>query len=233
MTQTDASSEQAAVRLQVLFPTLRELVAEYTRVLAKGFCRIHSDKPPALGTKYAFELQADGHPSRLEVMGEVASCEPSLVAPKLHQVLVTYRPSGENEAVVHGMVEELLRAPRTEGGRRFERIPVNLVARDGRQMSQRYLMRDLSMGGFSLRASGHDAIPAGVRRGTEASLVVMLEDDDPLEIRGEVVWVSEHPVATSAPAVGVCFSYLDSPMQTALDHLTRLSRPKDVLITFA
>jgi len=219
------------IRLKVSFRNLRSLVTEYTTSVSKGGCQIQSKQALATGTRFVFEMYATKGDAPVEIGGRVTHCVPG-AEPGLYDIGIAYEPSEGKREALERVLDEIFAEHKFEKARAHPRIPVNLIAVDAGQPGRKYLVRDLSRGGMGLRMPGGQVLPPEVKPRSLVVVVVRLEGQPALEIGGEVVWTVQGRVGFTSSAVGVAFVGAGVAQQEAIDALSRLHRPAELVVTF-
>ncbi len=211
----NSPENESSVRLKVSYKTPEALIDEYTRSVSQGSVTLETRRSLTRGTRFVFEMQAEGVDRPVEVVGEV--------------VHVTPRPGGRYHLTVrYGMstdraaldaVLQRIFAQEQEKLRRYPRIPLNVRAIESTPFSPAFYVRDISRGGVGMEVDAA-SLPPMVRVGAPFLLEMELAPG-PLLLPGEVVWTSTAFRAHSpvTPIFGIHFKPL--PQETA-DRLEAL-----------
>ncbi len=205
------------IRLRVTYQTPQALLAEFTRSVGTGSVTIESRKAAPLGTRFVFELLAQGIDTPVEVHGEVVQVTPAQRGKCL--LTVRYDP-GTDRHGLDDLLKRIFDAHRFEKVRRHPRIPLQLRATEDAPYSPSYRVRDVSLGGAGMEIEA-PYVPPRVAVGTPFLLEVTLSLGN-LALHGEVVWVVTPPRDRAAmlnPAFGVKFGKLRAD---TVEHLTRI-----------
>lgn len=205
------------IRLKVTYKTPQALLTEFTRSVGTGSVTIESRKEAPVGTRFVFELRAQGVEMPLEVHGEVVQ-----VAPGQHgRCLLTVRyDPGTDRKGLDELLKRIFETHRFEKVRRHVRIPIQLRATEDAPDSPSYKVRDISLGGVGMEIEAPH-VPPHVAVGTPFLLEVTLSLGK-LALHGEVVWVVTPPPDRAAvlnPTFGVKFGKLRAD---TLEHLQRI-----------
>lgn len=219
------------IRLKVTYESARSLVTEYTTSVSKGGCLVETTRPLPMGTQFLFEMYDRGATEPVEIEGRVVRSEP-VEGTDRYLVGIEYVASEERRAALDQVLERVFAEHRQEKARRHPRIPVNLVARDGRDARLRYLIRDLSLGGLGLRLPGNRDLPEGLALKTAVAFSIELEEHAAVEIAGEVVWMLQGRSGFTQAGIGVEFLPLTKSKRQVLEKLLRLHRPASLKVSF-
>lgn len=219
------------IRLKVVYRTPEALVTEYTTSLSKGGCTLRAAQPLPIGTRFAIDMFARGETQPVRVEGRVEASKP--VEADQYEITVRYLGREQDNTALRNLLDRILSNPPYSATRKHPRVPVNLIARDGTRPTLRYLIRDLSRGGFGLRFSSLlQQLPPDVGLGTEVLLLAAIEKGEPVALKGHVVWVIEGRPGFTHAGVGVEFGALSEAQATTLDVLVRLRRPARLDVMF-
>jgi hypothetical protein len=204
------------VRLRVGYKSPQSLLTELTRSVGRGGVRIESKRMLAVGTRFVFELQAEGVKHTVEVEGTVQSVsEPS---PGQFAVLIRYDPPKEQaglEAVIQHIFKEPLRS------RHAPRVPLSVRAVEDREGAPSYRLRDISRLGVGIDVEAAK-LPAHVKVGMPFLLQMKLKVGT-LKAAGEVAWAVEADTkSTLLPRIGATFRPMAPASAQLLDDLINL-----------
>jgi CheY-specific phosphatase CheX len=201
-------------------------VTEYTTCVSKGGCAIVSERPIDPGTRFVFEMYAQGQDAPLEIEGEVVRVNP-LDEDHAFEIGIKYVSSGPQREVLDDLLSRIMVDPTYHVVRRHPRIPVNLIAHDTDQRT-RYVVRDVSRGGMRIEGK---KLASTIDVGTRVALNVVI-GATPFTVRGTVVWMHRGSVQLRT-RLGVRFDPLEDAQLMVIDGLTRLMRPTQTEVTFA
>ena len=207
------------VRLKVVYKSPQALLGELTKSVGRGGVRIESKRAVAIGTKFVFELHAQGLQETVDVMGTVLTVTEN--APGKFVLHIRYEPPTVREGL-DAIIKRILAVSLSDPQRRTARVPVQVRAVENRPNSPTYRLRDLSHGGAGIDVEGA-ALPGHVRVGMKF-LFSMKLTPGMLTVPGEVVWVVS-AVSTPLPMpprIGVAFWKLHPKMSDMLDDLIAL-----------
>ena len=171
------------IRLKIHYKRPESLLGEFTRSVGQKTVALESKKSVPIGTKFIFELRADGVSRSLEVLGEVISVTP---APDGKVLLnIRYGALGRRE-VLDELLQHILDAHKTEMVRKYPRIPIYLRAEES-ESSPPYVIRDVSLGGLGMEIEA-SRLPKQVKVGQPFLCEVWLSTGT-LALHGEVRWV--------------------------------------------
>ena len=214
------------INLKVEFKTVRGLVSEYTRSVARGGCSIRSQKPVEPGTVFLMKLTLEGSSSKsLEIEGKVVHSTPRKEGG--FDVGIEYVSASPPRRVATTRFLDQVFAEQL-ANRKHARVPVNLVAEDADDASLKFLVRDLSRGGMGLKLPTGRAIPERVKLGGRADLSIWYDGDEPFVFGASIVRLETGAQAT----IGICFDELSEANQRMVDALLYLHRPQAILIRF-
>jgi hypothetical protein len=205
--------------LKVAYKTPTALLSEFTRSVGRGGVAIESRRSLPVGTRFVFELFAQGITDPIEVYGEVLTVRP---APRNRWLLeIKYEAPTERRSI-DNVIARIFEAQDNERKRKHARIPLQLVASDDGPDAQAYALRDISRGGLCLESNA-PALPRNVRVGTPFLLELKLSIG-PLLLHGEIVWAFNPPRDRSllSPSFGVKFGKLRPDTLERLDRILTL-----------
>lgn len=229
--EDERAFDRKPIRLRVSYKSAHSLVTEYTTSISRGGCSIETERPPPVGTRFTFELFTRDNAVALQVDGRVVRSEPSQ-SPGAHLVAIEYLPTSENRAALDMAIDTLLREHQFEKERRHLRVPVNLVAIDGRQPELQYLVKDMSTGGAGLQLAKDRPLPGYIDVHVPVIFEITLDDAVRSALEGQVVWTLAGRPGFSNPRVGISFEKLTDRQEAALQPLLRLHRPAQIVLTF-
>jgi hypothetical protein len=208
------------VRLRVAYKTPEGLLGEFTRSVGKGGVAIESKKNLPVGTRFVFELRANGLDTPVEVLGEVVQVTP---ASKGKYLLNIRYDQGADRKGLDALIQRIFDAHKYEKVRKFPRIPIQLRGSEDAAYSPSYVVRDVSKGGVGVEVEA-PSMPKGIRIGTPFLLELSLTIGT-LTLHGEVVWVFTPPTERSKwinPSFGVAFGKLRPDTQERLEKILTL-----------
>ncbi len=209
------------VRLKVAYKTPGALLSEYTRSVGAGLVAIQSKKSLPLGTRFIFEMWAEGARTPVEVEGEVIQITSPIKG--RHLLHVRYEP-GKDRAGLDELIHRVFDAQKESPNRRHPRVPILLRASEETAYSSGYVIRDLSRAGAGLEIEA-PGVPEGLQLGTPF-LIELSFATGAVPLHGEVVWVFQPPEERKKwinPAFGVSFGKLRSDVQERLEKLLKLA----------
>jgi len=215
------------IRLKVAYKRAHTLVTQYTRTISKGSCCIESSHALEPGTRFVFEMYTTGIPQPVEVDGEVIRCEP---CPAGWAIVVRYLAADARRLALEAVLDRLFAAHVWEKTRRHPRIPVNVPVEDSHG-APRFIMTDVSLGGFGLMVVDGGGLPPELKTGTPALLTVQPGAGAPIDLSADVVWTGT-PSGPLEPRMGLAFESLTDLERTVVDLLSRLHRPTKLSICF-
>jgi hypothetical protein len=183
--QLDPVSVPPVVRLKVSYKHPQSLIGELTRSIGLGAVALETRRAPSPGTRFIFELRAQGFPQAVEVEGEVLSVSKQTTDRFL--VTIQYVQSIER-AGLDALLESLEEQQRTERVREHPRIPIHIRATEDTPYSPAYRLTDLSLGGMGLEVEA-PILPRAVRVGTPF-LADLTLGRGVLALHGEVSWTT-------------------------------------------
>lgn len=205
------------IRLRVSYKSPESLVGEFTRSVGKGGVALESRRKLEVGTRFVFELWAQGVDRPVEVLGEVVKVTPAHSGKWL---LGIRYDRGQDNGGLDAALGRILDAHRYEKVRKFPRIPLQLRATEDTPYSPSYLLRDLSRGGAGLEIES-TTVPRTVRPGVPF-LLELWTTSGTLALHGEIAWVFTPPaerIKWVNPAFGVGFGKL---RQDTVERLERI-----------
>lgn len=212
--------EPKSVRLKVSYKSAEALLSEYTRSVGKGGVAIESRRAVPVGTRFVFELHAQGVEKPVEVFGEVIGVTAGTAGK--HLLNIRYDPGQQREGL-DALLSRIFEAHRYEKVRKHPRIPLNLRATEEAPYSPSYLIRDISMGGVGVEVEANN-VPRNVRVGQPFLCEVWLSLGT-LALYGEVVWVFQPKgdrAKFASPSFGVAFGKLRPDTAERLDRIIQL-----------
>jgi hypothetical protein len=214
------SPQPAPIKLRIGYKSAESLLSEFTRSVGKGGVTISSPKAVPLGTRFIFELLAQGMTAPIEVLGEVLQV--TLGVGGKHLLHVRY-DAGADRAQVDALIQRIFDAHQYEKARKHPRIPLNLRGTEQAPYSPQYIVRDISLGGVGVEVEA-DRLPAHVRAG-EPCLIEIWLSLGTLLLHGEVVWSVAPPaegVVLLNPSFGVRFGKLTPQTLERLERIVQL-----------
>ncbi len=218
---TDKRSGPDEIRLKVSYKSAESLLSEYTRSVGRGSVTIETRKAVPLGTRFVFELYAQGVSTPVEVYGEVLQVSPGLEGKHLLQI--RYDP-GTDRTGLDTIIQRIFDAQQFEKVRRHPRIPVNLRGTEDAPYSPQYIVRDISLGGVGVEVEA-DRLPANVKTGQPFLLEIWLSLGT-LALYGEILWAFTPPSDRAPilnPAFGVQFGKLRPDTTERLERIIQLN----------
>jgi hypothetical protein len=209
-----------SVRLKVNYKSAESLLAEFTRSVGKGGVTIESRKTVPLGTRFIFELYADGVKEAVEVHGEVLQITPGLGGK--HLLHIRYDSTQERRGL-DVLIQRIFEAHRNEKMRKHPRVPLNLRGTEDAPYSPQYVVRDVSMGGVGVEVEA-DKLPPHIKTGQPFLLEIWLSIGT-LMLYGEILWTFTPPPDRAKllnPAFGVQFGKLRPESSERLEEIIRL-----------
>jgi hypothetical protein len=207
------------VRLKVAYRRPEVALAEFTRSVARRTVSLRSPRKLPVGTRFVFELHAQGLPQPVEVLGEVER-----VLPLGGEFLVSIRyDPGDRLEAIQDLLAQMRQAHEDEKVRAHLRVPLNLPAQTNLPYSPVFVIRDFSRGGMGIAVESAE-MPKEIRVGVLA-LAELSHGEERLVLHGEVVWAatttdSYRPF--TLPSFGVRFGKLREPALEQLDRLLAL-----------
>ncbi len=207
------------VRLKVMYKSPQALLAELTKSVGRGGVRIESKRSVAIGTRFLFELHAQGLKETVDVMGTVLTVAEN--TPGKFVLHIRYEPPTIRDGL-DALLRRIFEVSLSDPKRKTARVPVQVRAVENRPNSPTYRLRDLSQGGAGIDVEG-DTLPGHVRVGMRFLFSMKLVPGM-LLLPGEVVWVVS--AATTPlpmpPRIGVAFWKLHPKMSDMLEDLIAL-----------
>jgi hypothetical protein len=205
------------VRLRVTYRSPEALLGEFTRSIGKGLVALESAHKLPVGTRFVFELHAEGVGEAVEVLGEIVQV--SEASDGKYLLAIRYDPANDRRGV-DAVLRRIFEAHKGEKARKFPRVPLSLRAVDETPYSPSYVVRDLSRGGVGLEVDA-PSLPPLVKMGTPFLLEMWISLGT-LALHGEVVWTSVPPADRTRwvnPSFGVNFGKL---RQDTVERLERI-----------
>ena len=205
------------VRLKVAYKTPHALVSEFTRSVGKGGVAIASHKAAPVGTRFIFELYAQGMPEIVEVHGEVLTSTEQVGG--MHLLNIQYQQPN-NRVGLDALLGRIFEAQKHEKARKHVRVPLKLRATEDKANSISYLVKDISRTGLGIEIEAPEA-PAWVTIASPVFLELVLSLGT-LALHGEVVWVVNPPkerLKLMNPAFGVHFGKLRADTVERLEKI--------------
>jgi hypothetical protein len=209
----------SAIRLRVSYKSPQAVLSEFTKSVGKGAVALESKRDLPPGTKFLFELAAQGVESPVEVTGEVVSSRP---LGKRFLLTIRY-DAGVDRKGLDSVLQQIFESHKYDKARKHPRVPLNLRATADAAYSTSYLVRDISMGGVGIEVES-PTLPSMVKVGELFLLEVWLTLGT-LALHGEVVWLSRPPGEAQKvlnPAFGVRFGRLHGDSTQRLEQIVSL-----------
>lgn len=212
------ATSAGGVRLKVAYKSPQALIGELTKSVGRGGVRIESKRAVPVGTKFTFELHAQGVSETVDVLGTVLTVTES--QPGKFVLHIRYEPPDMRDGI-DAIIAKIFKVSDTDPKRRAPRVPLHVRAVENRPESPTYRLRDVSRVGVGIDVDG-DHLPAHVHVGMPFSLSMKLLGGM-MTLPGEVVWaVSASPAGPLPPRIGVAFGVMSLKMQDMLDGLISL-----------
>ena len=206
------------VRLKVAYKSPQALLGELTKSVGRGGVRIESKRALPIGTRFVFELHAQGVKETVDVIGTVLTVTES--TPGKFVLHIRYEPPVVRDGL-DAIINRIFAVSRSDPKRRTARVPVQVRAVENRPDSPTYRLRDLSSGGAGIDVES-EALPGHVQVGMPFLLSMKLVPGM-LQVPGEVVWVVSAGIGVALPPrIGVAFSALHPKMSDMLVSLIAL-----------
>lgn len=208
------------VHLRVQYKTPQSLLAEFTRSVGHGHVQLASKKAVPIGTRFVFEMTAEGHQEMVEVHGEVTKLAKSKRG--THLLTVRYEVP-DNRKSLDGLLQTIFAAQQFEKLRKHPRIPLTIEAVEQKTGAPPYMVRDLSLGGLGIEIDA-PALPPWVTPG-EPFLLELELTIGMLHLYGEVAWAmspNKQARASLDPCFGVRFGKLRPETVERLKHIITL-----------
>lgn len=222
MTTSSSGAGRGApsVRLRVSYRTPAGLLGEFTRSVGQGDVALEARRAVPVGTRFVFEMSAEGVEAPVEVLGEVVQVTPRPGGRYL--LRVRYEAPAERAGLT-AVLQHVFQAHAYEKARRHPRVPLHVRATEELPFSPAYLVRDVSRGGVGLEVEA-PTLPPRIRVGQPFLLELSLSLGS-LSLHGEVVWThSPGPEALAAPGFGVHFGTLRPDTVERLEKLVSLEQ---------
>lgn len=216
------------IRLKVRYSNDRELLTEYTGSISRGGCVIKTEKPIPVGTEFLFEMSSDQNLAAAEVRGRVVRVSEGQGR---YDVVVQYSSDERTRQALEAVLMRVMVDPHRIQVRQHPRIPVNLVCRGEVEREDKYLVRDLSMGGMGLALAAGRPLPDKLELGTGAHIKIKLGQDATIYLQGRVAWLAAMSEKRRA-TVGVQFQTLTDSQRLVIYGMTHLFRPEELLLSF-
>lgn len=214
------TSGSPGIRLKVAYKSPEALVGELTKSVGRGGVRIECARSVAIGTRFVFELRAQGVDESVDVVGTVLSVIQT--SPGKFVLHIRYEPPTVRDGL-DAILNRIFAVSRADPNRRSPRVPVHVRAVETRPASPSYRLRDLSEGGAGIDVDA-ETLPSHVAVGMPFLLTMKLTPGV-LTVQGEVVWVVSAALGAPAPLpprIGVAFSSPDSAMASLLAEFIEL-----------
>ncbi|MGA9525926.1 MAG: PilZ domain-containing protein [Myxococcaceae bacterium] len=208
------------IRLKVSYKNAESLLSEFTRSVGRGGVTIETRKTVPLGTRFVFELYAQGIPTPVEVYGHVLQV--SRGVHDKHLLHIRYDP-GADRTGLDTVIQQIFDAQQHEKIRKHPRVPLNLRGTEEAAYSPQYIVRDISLGGVGVEVEA-DKLPAAVRTGQPFLLEIWLSLGT-LALYGEILWAFTPPNGGARilnPAFGVQFGKLRPETLERLEKIVQL-----------
>jgi PilZ domain len=208
------------IRLKVSYKSAESLLSEFTRSVGRGGVTIETRKTVPLGTRFIFELYAQGIATPVEVFGQVLQVSPGLN--DKHLLHIRY-DSGTDRTGLDTVIQRIFEAQQFEKIRKHPRIPLNLRGTEDAPYSPQYVVRDISLGGVGVEVEA-DKLPPAVRTGQPFLLEIWLSLGS-LALYGEILWAFTPPTDRARilnPAFGVQFGKLRPDTLERLERIVQL-----------
>ena len=209
-----------AVRLRVSYKSATSLLAEFTRSVGKGGVTLESRKKVPLGTRFVFELLAQGVDKPVEVLGEVLQVTQGVGGKYLLHIRYD---SPKNQEGLDALIHAIFESHKYEKMRKHPRIPLNLRCTEEAPYSPQYVVRDISMGGVGVEVES-EKLPQNIRTGQPFLLEIWLSIGT-LALYGEIIWTFTPPPERAKllnPAFGVSFGKLRADTSERLERIITL-----------
>jgi c-di-GMP-binding flagellar brake protein YcgR len=218
------------IRLKVVYRDAKALVAEYTRSVSRGGCSIVTARPLEVGTLFLFHLSTEDAPSKfVEVEGKVVHATKRRDGE--YDLGIEYASSSSPRRVATTrFLDQVLSEKLSK--RKHARVPVNLVVEDLDTPNTKYLLLDLSRGGFGLRLGTGVSLPEGLSKGRSAELSVYLDGEAPFQIPCAVVRLEPLTATKRQAGIALEFVRLSEANERLVDALLYLHRPQGVFLRF-
>lgn len=217
---TPTATPPKAIRLRVHYKTPQSVIGEFTRSIGNGNVALESPKALPLGTRFVFELKAQGVNTLVEVVGEVVEVIPADEG--RFKLSIRYDRTQTSTGAIDEMLQRIFDAHRFERMRKHPRIPIHVRATGESPGSPTYLVRDVSLGGIGIEVEAPTA-PRTLQVGAPFFMELGVSFGT-LQLHGEVSWVYR-PVKSAAgphPTFGVAFGKLRPDTAKWLEQILAL-----------
>lgn len=220
MSSSPKPAPPAPVRLKVSYKSAESLLSEFTRSIGKGGVTIESRKTVPLGTRFIFELYAQGRGKPVEVNGQVLQVTRGLQGKFL--LHIRYDPTNERTGL-DSLIQQIFEAHKYEKVRKHPRIPLNLRGTEDTPYSPQYVVRDISMGGVGVEVEA-DKLPTHIRPSAPFLLEIIVSAGT-IALYGEIAWSFAPPEERAKllnPSFGVAFGKLRPDTMERLEKIIHL-----------
>lgn len=215
-----------------IYRTAQELLDAYTSCLSKGGCQLRVSHTVEVGAQFVLVMQVDNGMLPIEVGASVVHVSPAPGSPGQFDILVQYSEGPAQPDALEAMLNRMMIDPRYDDKRRHPRVPVNLVAHDAKSR-QRYLLTDISVGGFGLAMAHGLELPTHAAVGGAVALLIRLHSGAAVRLNGRIVdTVPQNPPARARLSVEFADLSGTNTLLT-LGGMIRLHRPQSVEVTFS
>lgn len=209
---------EKSIRLRVAYKSAASLLSEYTRSVGQGLVSLPSQKAVPVGTRFVFELQAQGVDQAVEVLGEVVSVTRLSDGKSLLNIRYDPGPSRDGIDAILGRIFD---AHRNEKLRKHPRVPMNVRAQELGKPSPTYTIKDVSLGGMGLELDT-PALPRHLTVGTPFLCELSLSVGG-LQLYGEIAWAwAPKDGAVAHASFGVSFGKLRADSRERLERIVQL-----------
>jgi hypothetical protein len=207
------------VRLKVAYKHPESLIGEFTRSVGQGAVALECRKAVPTGTRFIFELHAQGYPEAVEVAGEVIAVTEQ--DPGRYLLTIRYEPASERTGL-DALLLGLMKRQQAERIREYPRVPLQLRATEEAPYSPAYRVLDLSLGGMGVEIEA-PILPRAVKVGTPFLADVWL-NAGALVLHGEIAWTATTPSVQRwvHPRFGVHFGRLRDDTRERLERILML-----------
>ncbi len=210
------ATEAKSVRLRIDYRSPEALLREMTKCVGRGGIRIETRQPVEIGTRFIFELWAEGLEKPVEVLGTVMLANPK--ADGASTVHVRYEPPADRQGL-----EALLTLAEKEAAvdarRKEVRIPLSFRAVESPD-APGYRMKNISKGGLCISTDDAE-MPPHVQPGAAFKIHMKLTTGM-LSLGGTIVWVSTLLTPAPVPCFGVKFDAIKPKVAELLNSLLAL-----------